>query len=257
VEKPLALDEEELAAVREAAAVAPDLQLLVGFNRRFAPLAGEARRLLDGRREPVAIAITVNAGALPPDHWTRDPAVGGEGCHFVDLAAFLVGAPIERVCSLALGDAGAGRLAQSASIQLGFRDGSNASIQYLACGPWSFPKERVEIFSEGRALVIDNWRRLRPYGWPGARRRWTRQDKGHRAQIAAFLRAIERGDPPVVPFAEIASVMRATFAAADGTGAARDPEVFARPATVAPAGATVLPADVAREEAVALREVAG
>ena len=96
---------------------------------------------------------------------------------------------------------------------LSFADGSIGALHYLANGPKDFPKERVEIFSEGRALVIDNWRRLRGFGWPGAPAMRMRQDKGHRVEVAAFLDRVAQGGEPLIPFAELDAVTCATFAA--------------------------------------------
>lgn len=220
VEKPLAIDADGLALVEAAHRAASGQQLMVGFNRRFAPHARHARRLLAGRSEPVAIHMTINAGALPPDHWTRDPAVGGgriagEGCHFVDLALFLVGRPIVGTQTLPLG-AGRGATGDGATLCLTFADGSVATIAYWTNGPRAYAKERIEVFCEGRALVIDNWRALRTFGWPAAIRNlpWARQDKGHRAGVAAFLDAVAKGGPAPIPHDELFAVTAATLALA-------------------------------------------
>jgi predicted dehydrogenase/threonine dehydrogenase-like Zn-dependent dehydrogenase len=219
VEKPLAIDDAGLALVTQAYERASGQHLMVGFNRRFAPHAIKVKQLLRGRSEPVAISMTVNAGELPPGHWTCDPEVGGgriigEGCHFIDLAVFLVGSDIVSVEASPVLRPQLARPTGAASIQLGFADGSVAAIQYWTNGPKSFPKERVEVFSEGRALVIDNWRILRAFDWPGAPRMWMRQDKGHGAELARFLAAVESGGAPLIPFAELHAVTRASFAAA-------------------------------------------
>ncbi|MEW6269541.1 MAG: bi-domain-containing oxidoreductase, partial [Thermodesulfobacteriota bacterium] len=210
VEKPLAIDQAGLEHVLSAHRRAADRLLMVGFNRRFAPCAVEAKRLLAGRAEPISIAMLVNAGELPASHWTRDPSVGGgrivgEACHFVDLALFLVGQPIVSARASEQG-------ADGATTNLTFADGSLATIAYWTNGPRSYPKERVEIFSEGRALVIENWRRLRGWDWPGVRRAWMpRQDKGHRAEVAAFLAAVERGEAAPIAAEDVEAVMRTTL----------------------------------------------
>jgi len=220
VEKPLAIDADGLALVEAAHRAASGLQLMVGFNRRFAPHARHARRLLAARSEPVAIHMTINAGALPADHWTRDPAIGGgrilgEGCHFVDLALFLVGRPIVATQKLPLG-AGRGATGDGATLCLTFADGSVATIAYWTNGPRAYAKERIEVFCEGRALVIDNWRALRTVGWLAAGRNlpWARQDKGHRAGVAAFLDAVAKGGPAPIPHDELFAVTAATLALA-------------------------------------------
>jgi predicted dehydrogenase len=216
VEKPLAIDAGGLELVRRAHAEQPRQQLMVGFNRRFAPHAVAARRLLAGRSEPLALQIMVNAGEVPSGHWVDDPAVGGgrvigEACHFIDLALFLTGSAITSVHAVEMNPTN--RRGDTLSIQLAFADGSIASVQYWANGPRSYPKERVEIFSAGRVLVIDNWRALRSYDWPGAPRMRLRQDKGHHAQVAQFLQRVTVGGEPVIPFDELATGATATFAA--------------------------------------------
>ncbi len=213
VEKPLALREEELDALERAAAASGRL-LTVGFNRRFAPLAEEARKLLAGRAGPLSLVLTVNAGAIPRDHWTQDPEVGGgrivgEACHFLDLARSLAGSPIVSLSVTAAGD-GKGRAVDDvAHLSAAFADGSTAVVHYLANGPKSFPKERVECFWDGKALSIDNWRRLRRWGVPGPL--WERprgMDKGHAAEVRAWLAAVRAGGPAPIPLDELLEVSR-------------------------------------------------
>ena len=216
VEKPLALDVEGLDLVRQAQAAHPELQLVVGFNRRFAPHALKARELLAGRTQPLALSMLVNAGELAADHWARDPGVGGgriigEACHFIDLALFLCGEPITSAQAVRLGARSAAS-DETTSINLTFADGSIATVLYWTNGPKSYPKERVEIFSEGRVLVIDNWRALRAHNWRGAPRMRMRQNKGHRDEVAAFLARVAAGGAPLIPFAELEMVTAATLA---------------------------------------------
>jgi len=216
VEKPLAIDLGGLDVISRAQAAHPHLHVMVGFNRRFAPHAVTARRLLSGRAEPVALRLMVNAGQVPAGHWTNDAAVGGgriigEGCHFIDLALFLIGSPITAVQAIEMH--GGSARGDSVSIGLTFADGSIATILYWANGPSSYPKERVEIFSGGRVLAIENWRALRAFEWPGAPRMRMRQDKGHRAQIAQFIDRIAAGGPPLIPFDELYLGAAASIAA--------------------------------------------
>ncbi len=218
VEKPLAIDEEGLARVRAAHEAHPERQLMVGFNRRFAPHALRLQQALAGRSQPVAISMLVNAGELPADHWQHDPVVGGgrvvgEGCHFIDLALFLVGHPITSVAAVMFGTPAGGVRDDKTSISLTFADGSIATLHYWANGSRSFPKERIEVFSEGRVAVIDNWRRILAYGWPGLSRMRIRQDKGHRREVALFLERVREGGPPLIPFEQIEQVTRASLAA--------------------------------------------
>jgi predicted dehydrogenase len=215
VEKPLALNASELEQIEKAYQTAErdsGVKLMVGFNRRFSPLTQKLKALLGDVSEPKCIIITVNAGAVPADHWTRDRRAGGgriigEACHFVDLARFLAGSPISGFQA-----AGIGGGAEAVSFILRFEDGSTAAVNYLDNGGNSFPKERVEVFAAGRVVALENFRRLVGYNWPGFKRLslW-RQDKGHHAAVAAFAQAIGRGLPSPIPFAELIEVTRTTL----------------------------------------------
>jgi len=218
VEKPLAIDEAGLELVRAAHDAYPHLQVMVGFNRRFAPHATKVKELLAGRSQPVAVTMLVNAGEIPRDHWIHDPQVGGggvigEGCHFIDLLMYLVGCPPVSVHAVKLGPGGGGAPDSTMSINMRYADGSIGTVHYFANGSKSYPKERVEIFSEGRVIVIDNWRRLAAYGWPGVPQMKMRQNKGHKAEVDRFLDRVTEGGKPLVPFDDFELVTRATFAA--------------------------------------------
>lgn len=215
VEKPLCLTFEELAAVEGAYARAPGSPLLlVGFNRRFAPQIVQMKRLLDTVQEPKQFIMTVNAGAIPAEHWTQDPSVGGgriigEACHFIDLLRHLAGAPIRNHLIVGLDGAKRTRVGDSVTIIIGFADGSAGTIHYLANGHRSVAKERLEVFCAGRVLQLDNFRRLRGHGWPGFRSMnlWS-QDKGHRDCVRAFVEAIADGRDAPIPIDEILEVSR-------------------------------------------------
>lgn len=225
VEKPLAVTTDDLdlvrATVQELADQGGPMPLLmVGFNRRFAPVTRRMVELLATQSGPKAVTLTMNAGHIPADHWTHDPEAGGgriigEACHFIDLARFLVGAPIESVQSVFMGQPGPNTPADTATITLRFADGSLGTVHYYANGSKKFPKERVEVFSGGRVLVNDNFRTLRAYGWPGVRTlRLRSQDKGHAAGMAAFLDAVRAGGPAPIPMQELLEVSEATLQAA-------------------------------------------
>jgi len=168
------------------------------------------------------MVYTVNAGEIPPDHWTQDLAVGGgrivgEGCHFIDLLRFLCGSPIVGVEAVMMGTApGVAVREDKMTILLQFADGSTGTVHYLANGSKRFPKERVEVFSEGRVLVLDNFKQLRGYGWRGFKsmRQW-RQDKGHTAEVAAFIDRVTTGGEWLIPWNELKEVTLATFAAVE------------------------------------------
>ena len=227
VEKPLAVTPEQLERIEftyESAATqdgGPPI-LHVGFNRRFSPYVRKMRELLRSGSGPMALVMTVNAGTVDEGHWVDDPEISGgriigEACHFVDLLRFLVAAPIVDVKS-ALLRAGAEdrRPSDTGTIALSFADGSTGAVHYLANGHRRFPKERLEVFAGGRVLALDNFRRLRGYGWPrfrGMRSRW-KQNKGHALEVEQFLRRVEDGGPAPIPFDELVEVTTVCFRAA-------------------------------------------
>jgi predicted dehydrogenase/threonine dehydrogenase-like Zn-dependent dehydrogenase len=222
VEKPLALTSKELGHIVKtyqavSAQHSPPL-LMVGFNRRFAPQVQKMKALLDRVQAPKSFIMTVNAGEVPSHHWTQDAQVGGgriigEGCHFIDLLRFLAGCPITGVQGTMLDAAARMSVREDKmSFILTFADGSFGTVHYLANGHRSFPKERLEVFCAGRVLQLDNFRMLRGYGWPGFKKmRLWRQDKGHKAEIAAFVQAVRQGGPAPIPFEELVEVTRVSF----------------------------------------------
>jgi predicted dehydrogenase/threonine dehydrogenase-like Zn-dependent dehydrogenase len=226
VEKPLAINYEELSEVESSYygdnGSGEKMILMVGFNRRFSPQIQKMKALLSPVKEPKSFIMTMNAGAIPANHWTQDNDIGGgriigEACHFVDLMRFLVGHPIVSVQACRMGDSGAAAVTEDkSSIILRFSDGSFGTIHYLANGPASFPKERVEVFAAGRVLQLDNFRKLKGFGWPGFRKMnlW-RQDKGQNACAAAFLRSIEDGTEAPIPAIELFEVAKITIEIAD------------------------------------------
>lgn len=192
--------------------------LTVGFNRRFSPHTGKIKELLKGRSGPLCLNMTINAGVIPPDHWTQDPERGGgriigEGCHFIDLLSFLVGSPVRTISAVMVGEGPAVR-GDKTSIILGFADGSIGTVNYFANGPKSYPKEKLEIFSDGRVLKLENFRVTRGFGFKGFRRfKTARQDKGHQSEISAFIDRIEQGNEPLIPLEDLINTTRASFAA--------------------------------------------
>ncbi len=222
VEKPLCLTLQELAAIEAELAAQPGSLLTVGFNRRFSPLTELVDSMLRKLDAPRAIGMLVNAGAIPLGSWVHDPAVGGgrligEGCHFIDLARHLAGAPIvaSSVMSMTGADGKSG-VDDRIGIQLQFANGSMANLQYLSNGHASFPKERVEVFCAGRVMQIDNFRRLRSHGSavPADRSLW-RQDKGQAGLVGAFLRSLDEGLPPPIPVDQCLEVSRTTIELAE------------------------------------------
>ncbi|MEI6837166.1 MAG: bi-domain-containing oxidoreductase [Alcaligenaceae bacterium] len=219
VEKPLCLTMGELEEIQRKmdrhaslAMTAPPI-VMVGFNRRFAPQVQKINSLLKGVTGPKSFVMTVNAGAIPAAHWTQDLEVGGgriigEACHFIDLLRLLAGSRIvsHQVTRM---DSQSG---DSASISLKFEDGSIGVVHYLANGSKAFPKERLEVFAAGRVLQLDNFRKLKGFGWPGfTKMNLWRQDKGQKACAAAFVKAISDGGRAPIPFDQILEVARVSI----------------------------------------------
>jgi predicted dehydrogenase len=208
VEKPLAMKAAEVDEIeRVYAGLATKPLLMVGFNRRFAPQVVKMQQLLRAVPGPKAFVYTVNAGSIPGEHWTQDREVGGgrivgEACHFVDLLRFLAGSGVVSADVTALG-------ADTVSIQMRFADGSIGTVHYFANGHKGFAKERVEVFCGGRILVLDNFRKLTGFGWPGFRKMslWS-QDKGAVGCVAAFVEAVRSGGPAPIPLGELIEVSR-------------------------------------------------
>jgi predicted dehydrogenase len=213
VEKPLAMRAEEIDEIESLFATMENRPLLmVGFNRRFSPQIVRIKELLASTRGPKAFVYTVNAGAVAANHWTLDPESGGgrivgEACHFLDLLRFLADAPIVDQRHTSVNK-------ETMSVSLSYANGSIGTVHYLANGSPSFPKERLEVFCDGRVLQLDNFRKLRGFGWPRFQRMnlW-RQDKGANACVAAFLKTVREGGPAPIPFAELIEVARATLMA--------------------------------------------
>ena len=222
VEKPLAIFPEEVRMIEETYLSSRNHEnppiVMIGFNRRFSPHIQKIKELLKGLKAPLSIVITVNAGEVPPEDWTQDPMVGGgriigEGCHFVDLLYYLTGSKVTSVCSTKMGAvSGVSFTDDKMSFTIKFENGSFGTIHYFANRSKSFPKERIEVFCEGKILQLDNFQSLRGYDWPGFRKMslW-KQDKGHRESIARFLDAVRNQGRAPIPFEEIVEITNTTF----------------------------------------------
>jgi predicted dehydrogenase/threonine dehydrogenase-like Zn-dependent dehydrogenase len=219
-EKPLCLTEDELRSIVRAYHEIPSAQrsaLMVGFNRRFAPMLVRMKTFLAPISEPLALTYRINAGFLAPDHWVNDPEQGGgrirgEVCHFVDTLMFLAGSPIVEVEARAV--ANAGRYSgDNVLASIRFANGSEGTITYLANGDRSFSKERLEVFGGGAVAVLEDFRRLelaRNGRKQTIHSRW-RQDKGHRAEWAAFAASVQQHRDGAIPFEEIVYSTLATL----------------------------------------------
>ncbi|HXU16691.1 MAG TPA: bi-domain-containing oxidoreductase [Terriglobales bacterium] len=222
-EKPLCLNEEELESIRSAHARAGNMQLMVGFNRRFSAMGKQMKSFLNKVRGPFAMHYRINAGMLPKDHWINDPEQGGgrilgEVCHFVDFLSFLCGGrpitvqatPISRSAE-----------EQDVMVHLDFSNGSKGTIHYLCSGDRVFGKERVEVFGGGAIAVLDDFRRLEliGHGRKQVFRSWLRQDKGHRGEWQEFARALCHGTPSPISFDDICATTLATIRIAESVRA--------------------------------------
>lgn len=213
VEKPLALDLEQLNGVIAALNTSGGI-LQVGYNRRFAPQISEMKAHFDGCDGPRVISIRINGGAIEGDHWTQSTDEGGgrvlgEMCHFIDLARCLAGAAILSV--RAEGATETGGSGDNVAAQIRFADGSLASVVYTALGDTALPKEHIEMFAGGRAATLDDFRRLTLAADGNVKTSSATQDKGHRQQLAAFVKAVAGGVPPI-PESELIETAAATIA---------------------------------------------
>jgi len=186
---------------------------MVGYNRRFSPQIKKIKGLLSSYNEPKSFVLTVNAGQIPTGHWLHDEEIGGgrilgEGCHFIDLLRFLSGSAIKGFTKSSMNSENG----DTTSIQLSFRDGSIGTIHYFANGSKEFPKERMEVFCSGKVLQLDNFRKLRGFGWPGFRTMnlW-KQDKGHHECVHSFIESLREGKPSPISIKEIFEVTRVSI----------------------------------------------
>jgi predicted dehydrogenase/threonine dehydrogenase-like Zn-dependent dehydrogenase len=221
VEKPLALNDQELDAVLDAAA-ASSAELMVGFNRRFSPLARRAQEFFAGRQAPLSILYRVNAGHLPAEHWANDETEGGgrivaECCHFIDLMQFWIGAPPVSVFAEGVASSRHDIVNDdSVFISLRFADGSNGCVAYVAEGDKALPKERIEIFSEGKSFVLDDFRSASLFQRGNEERVTLRaQDKGQAEQARTVCEVVRDGKPAPITLEELAATTRATLRARD------------------------------------------
>ena len=216
VEKPLALNKAELDEIIKNYN-SKDVNVSVGFNRRFAPLAMKMKKTLGSSSTPINIVATMNAGFIPNDVWVHDMDIGGgriigEACHYIDLCSFLSGSKVISVCMNAMG-VNPEENTDNASILLKYENGSNAVINYFGNGSKGYSKERVEVYSQERTLIMDNWRKLKGYGFKGFSNAKSRQDKGHFNQFKELIEQQKNGGEPIIPFNEIVNTTKASFAA--------------------------------------------
>lgn len=216
VEKPLCLNKEELEEIKSVYDKTPkDVTLTVGFNRRFSPYATKLKQLVG--EGPKNIVATMNAGFIPADMWVHDLEIGGgrivgEACHFIDLCSYIAGSKVIAVCMNAMG-VNPEENTDNATILLKYENGSNAVINYFANGSKSYAKERVEVYSQERVFVVDNWRKLQAFGVKGFSKKSGTMDKGHRDEFALLNERILKGGEPLIDFDCIVNTTEASFAA--------------------------------------------
>lgn len=216
VEKPLALNEEDLNLIVEAQQKSGKT-LTVGFNRRFSPHAEAIKKVVGGSQ--MNVIATMNAGSIPPNVWVHDMKVGGgriigEACHFIDLITYLTGSKVKSVCMNAMGT-NPEENTDNASILLKYENGSTGVINYFANGSKAYSKERLEVYSQERTLVMDNFRRTDGYGTSGFSKLKTALDKGHKNQFSRLVENTQKGGTSLIPIDEIINTTKASFAAVE------------------------------------------
>jgi predicted dehydrogenase len=195
-------------------------RLMVGFNRRFAPLMVTLKGAVK-QQQPMSIVYTCNAGAIPSESWVHDLERGGgriigEACHFIDICRFLTGSSILSIHSSAMGgDGEAAKNTDTVTLTIKFENGSIGTVHYFANGHRSFPKERIEVFQSGGVAVLDNFSKLKSYGFNGLKSKSLfRQDKGITDCAKAFVESIEAGSECPIPFAQLMEVSKFSIIAA-------------------------------------------
>ncbi len=217
VEKPLAINRTELAEI-VAAWQQQNSMLTVGFNRRFSPFIQDAKKQLGNDNTPINVIATMNAGFIPADHWVQDMETGGgriigEACHLIDLMTFLTGSLVDSVVANAFGT-NFEENTDNVSILLRYRNGSQGVINYFPNGNKAYSKERVEVYSQNRTMIIDNFRQSKYYGFKGSGMKKS-QDKGHYEQFRRFVESVKSGGGATIPFEEVINTTEASIAAVE------------------------------------------
>ena len=215
VEKPLAINDQELDSIIEQLNEKNGSNLMVGFNRRFSPHLQYVKNSI-GPTNLINLSLTMNAGHIPETHWVQDMKIGGgrivgEACHFIDVCVFITGSLVDSVCVNSLG-LDYKLNSDNVSILLKFKNGSNASINYFSNGSREYNKEKIEVFSQGMIWVVDNFQTTRTYGVKGGKKIKTKVDKGHTNQFYEFFNRVKKGGAPLIPIKEIINVTKASFA---------------------------------------------
>jgi predicted dehydrogenase/threonine dehydrogenase-like Zn-dependent dehydrogenase len=217
VEKPLALNLEELNAIKDAYCNSfAKPTLTVGFNRRFSPHSVAVKNAL-GNSGPLNIVATMNAGNIPSNVWIHDLKIGGgriigEACHYIDLANYLTDSRVVSVCMNSLGKQ-TDEKTDNASILLKYEDGSNVVINYFSNGSKSYAKERIEIYNQERTIIIDNFRKTEAFGFKNFKGLKTSINKGHKTQFQELINRVKNSGSPLIEFDSLVNTTKASFAA--------------------------------------------
>ena len=217
VEKPLAINQAELEEIIEVYQQSGKT-LTVGFNRRFSPFAQDVKKQLGNSNTPINVIATINAGEIPANHWTQDMNIGGgriigEACHFIDLITYLSGSLVKSVVMNAMGQNPTDNT-DNASILLKYKNGSTGTINYFANGNKGYSKERIEVHSQGKTFIIDNFKKSEYFGTKSSGMSRS-QDKGHSEQFRLFLERLRNGGEAIIPIEEIINTTKASLAAVE------------------------------------------
>ena len=218
VEKPLALTHKEINEIIEVYEQ-NSKTLTVGFNRRFSPFTQDIKQKLGVLNLPINVVATINAGEILANHWTQDMSIGGgriigEACHFIDLITYLSGSLVKSVVMNSMGE-NSQENTDNATILLKYQNGSTGVINYFSNGNKGYSKERIEVYAQGKTIVIDNFRKSEYYGLKssGIAGIFKSQDKGHHEQFRLFLEKLKNGGEAIIPFEEIINTSRASICA--------------------------------------------
>lgn len=208
VEKPLAIDEGSLMRIVEEAQKRPHLKVMTGFNRRFSQPVVTMRSYFKALLEPISVQYRVNAGPLPPDHWTQDPEEGGgrligEVCHFIDTIQYLTGSEPVRVYAEMLPT----KVRENLLITIRLANGSVGTIQYLCNGDKLYPKERIEIFGGNRIAIMENFKTVTLSEQGATRVREFNGGKGHREEVEAFIASLESEVAPIALYSQVLTTL--------------------------------------------------
>jgi len=230
VEKPLAISEEELSEIISVKET-HDYPLMVGFNRRFAPVSICIKKEFESAGEPLVVNMRVNAGFIAKDHWTQIPEIGagriiGEMCHFIDLMQFFTGAePVKVYADCIQSNNDKLKLDDNISIVVKFNNGSVGNLIYVANGDKALPKEQIEVFGAGKAAVINDFQDGMLYSG-NKMRKLKSAGKGHQQEVAAFLTALKEGKEMPISFRSICLTTLTTFKIIDSLKTGLPQEIY-------------------------------